>query len=319
MNMCADSIFNPGERMKPRSIEAGDPVVTRLQALARERPDLKDAARIYEAVLPLLRDIDLHVAPVSLTLEEAREKLEKGFPLLSGLDLELDENAVYHLALRLARSIESIQNPSESDISKSSEGVCKDGDTMLPGAARRIRLALEENTMDFSALLAHSAADEPGSVESLARELCLDPGLLRMLVRNALKPALGAWRRQLVPHTEGIRWDRGYCFLCGAEATLGELRDNMQVLHLRCAQCGADWQARRLRCVWCGNEDHETLGCLYNEDQREKMRVEVCDTCRGYLKVISFFSPTPPEMLPVEDLATLHLDYIAQARGYRKT
>lgn len=119
--------------MKPSSIETGDPVVTRLQALARECPDLKDAARIYEAVLPLLRDIDLHVAPVSLTLAEAREKLEKGFPLLSGLDLELDEEAVHDLVLRLARSIESIQNPSESGISKSSEGVCKDGDTMLPG------------------------------------------------------------------------------------------------------------------------------------------------------------------------------------------
>ena len=48
------------------------------------------------------------------------------------------------------------------------------------------------------------------------------------------------------------------------------------------------------------------------------MRVEVCDKCNGYLKVVFSFAPTPPEMLPVEDLATLHLDYIAQGRGYAR-
>jgi FdhE protein len=48
------------------------------------------------------------------------------------------------------------------------------------------------------------------------------------------------------------------------------------------------------------------------------MRVEVCDKCHGYLKVINSFTPTSPEMLTVEDLATLHLDYIAEARGYAR-
>ncbi len=41
--------------------------------------------------------------------------------------------------------------------------------------------------------------------------------------------------------------------------------------------------------------------------------------CGGYLKEISSFTPTPPEMLVVEDLATLHLDFIAQQMGYVKS
>ena len=49
------------------------------------------------------------------------------------------------------------------------------------------------------------------------------------------------------------------------------------------------------------------------------MRVEVCDLCHGYIKVISAYSPTLPEMLAIEDLATLHLDYIAQANGCSRT
>jgi FdhE protein len=307
--------------MQSNSVDIDDPIVERLRALAREYPDLKDAARIYAAVLPLLRDADLQVVPVSLTCEEAREKLKKGLPLLPGLDLELNEKAVCDLVLRLARSIETvgeIQNPCESDREDFSEDARKDVDIMLPEAARRIRLALEENKMDFSALLPHIAADEPGFIEAAARDLDLDPGLLRMLARHAFKPALGAWRRQLASLAGGIWWDKGYCFICGAEATLGELRENGQVMHLRCGQCGADWQSRRLRCIFCGNENHGTLSCLYSEDQLEKMRIEACDSCRGYLKVITSFSPTPPEMLPVEDLATLHLDYIAQERGYER-
>lgn len=61
---------------------------------------------------------------------------------------------------------------------------------------------------------------------------------------------------------------------------------------------------------------HRTLSCLYSEEQREKMRVEACDRCRGYLKVIASFSLLSPEMLFVEDLATMHLDYVAARHRY---
>lgn len=66
----------------------------------------------------------------------------------------------------------------------------------------------------------------------------------------------------------------------------------------------------------CGNEDHRSLRYLYDEHNREKARIEACDKCKGYLKVISCFAPTPADMLAVEDLATLPLDYIAKEQGY---
>ena len=129
--------------------------------------------------------------------------------------------------------------------------------------------------------------------------------LFVILAQNALKPALRAWHKQLTPLADGFPWQKGICFVCGAAATLGELQENDQVKHLRCGQCGADWQFPRLQCMYCGNEDHQTLKHLYTESHRETMRVEVCDKCHGYLKVITSFAPTSPEMLTVEDLATL--------------
>jgi FdhE protein len=185
-------------------------------------------------------------------------------------------------------------------------------------AAHRIRIVLEENRLDVGGLLPHIAAGESNQVFSAAKGLQVDHGLVWTLAQNALKPALRAWCKQLTPLAKGIPWHKGTCFVCGAAATLGELQENDQVKHLRCGSCGADWQFRRLQCMYCGNEDHKTQRYLYAESQREKMRVEVCDKCHGYLKVIAAFTPTPPEMLTIEDLATLHLDHIAQERGYAR-
>lgn len=289
-----------------------DPIVQPLRALAHESPDLKAAARLYEAILPLLRDADLHCAPVSLTRDQICEKLERGLPLLHDLDLELDREAVRELMLELAEAVESVGRKDQPHKRLSWGRVSHEPDAV----ARRIRIALEDNKLDIAELLTDISAGERGPVTAVAQDLQLDPDLLWTLAQNALKPALRAWCRQLTPLAKGASWNRGTCFVCGAAATLAELQDNDQGKHLRCGSCGADWAYRRLQCTYCGNEDQKTLGCLYEEDQRDKMRVEACHKCKGYLKVISSFTPAPPEMIPVQDLATLHLDYIALERGY---
>jgi FdhE protein len=96
---------------------------------------------------------------------------------------------------------------------------------------------------------------------------------------------------------------------------LGELREN-GARHLRCGRCGAGWPVRRLCCPSCGNEDHGTLPTLSEEGNLGKRRVEACDRCGRYVKVIASAAPTVPELLAVEDLATLHLDIIARGRRY---
>jgi len=288
--------------MPIESTEAADPIIQRLRALARKSPDLKDAARVYEAVLPLLRDADLHVKTIPLTLEQAREKMGKGQPLLLGMDLDIDLDSARVFMIKLARALES------------SSG----GTGYQAGAAHRILLALEENKLDLGVLLVPAAEGKNGSIVSSAQVLGLDAELLMTLLQNALKPAMREWRRQLTPLAEGIPWNKGACFICGDAAALAELQGNNQAMHLRCGRCGADWMFRRLQCIYCGNEDPETLRYWDSGSRGEIMRAEACEKCKGYIKVIAAFDPTPAELLAVEDLATLHLDYIAQERGYSR-
>jgi FdhE protein len=234
---------------------------------------------------------------------------------LHDVDLDLDVESVRELMIKLASAVETIgkKNPWHR--------------LRLPrtpaqhetdAAAHRIRAALEENRLDLGALLPHIASGESGPITSAAQNLNLDPGLLMTLAQNALKPALRAWCRQLAPLARGIPWHKSGCFVCGAAATLAELQENDQVKHLRCGSCGADWEVRRLQCIYCGNEDHRTLPHLFEEKDLERIQLEACDKCKGYLKVIASFRPALVEMLAVEDLATLHLDYIATERGYTR-
>jgi formate dehydrogenase accessory protein FdhE len=279
--------------------QVADPIVQCLHALVEHSPDLQGAAGLYEIILPVLRDADLRVATVSFTPDQAQAKIAQGLPLLHDIELGLDNRAVQELTLRLASALENA------------------GEDMRP-KYRRIRLALEENRLDMSELLPHITANAREMFALAVQSLQLDPGLLWALAENVLKPAWRAWCRQLTSQVDVTQWNRGFCFICGACAIFGELRENHLVKHLRCGQCGADWPFRRLQCLYCGNEDHHTLGYLYAEPDHERMRAEVCETCKGYLKIIISFAPTPPDMLAVSDLSTLHLDYIAQERGYTR-
>ncbi len=278
---------------------SADHVSQRLSLLANEWPALKKAARLYEAIIPVLatiEDAEAGAGRVSITAAEAQSRMAEGMPLLQGVELELDALTVRDLMIQLARAAEKME----------------------VGPAGRIRLALENDILDIAGLIPSVIAGDKDAVTTIAQNLQLDPGLVLTLAANAIKPAMRAWCSQLKQLAEGIPWDEGYCFVCGAYALLGELRDDNQVKHLRCGRCGADWRVRRLQCAYCGNDDHHTLGYLYPEGRPEKIQAETCDKCGGYLKVITSFASASPSMLAVEDLSTLHLDFIAKDRGYAR-
>jgi hypothetical protein len=289
---------------------ATDPLIQRLRQLALTSPALAATAHQYENLLPRLRDADIQAAPILLSTEQIQEKLQQGIPLLFDMDLDIDVASARELMIRLAdagsgkSSRFSLRLPWTSHVPDDHENTLK------------IRTALEENKLDAGLLLSLTAAGEHNSVFAEADKHGLDPELLLALAQNALKPAFRSWCRQLSPLAAGVSWHKNICFVCGAPAMLAELQGNDQGKHLRCGACGADWQVRRMQCAACGNEDHKTQHYLYAEDQRDTMRIEVCDACKGYVKVIASFSPMPVELITIEDLATVHLDALAREKGY---
>jgi FdhE protein len=282
-------------------------VAARLREVANRNPELIDlvaAAGLFGELLPLLRSADLSAGTLSITGDIAAEKMRMGLPLLVDIELELDLAAVRKLMISLAAALETFK-----------ANACGGPNATAP---RDIRLAAEDGRLDTDQLISCAMTGDITHIRSMATDHGLDADLLVALARNALKPALREWCRQLEPVTEKCDWHKSYCPVCGAAPVLGELREDHQAKYLRCGQCGAGWPAPRLKCTVCGNVDHKTIGYLYAEDQPAKILAEVCDDCGGYLKVINAYQPTPAEMLPVEDLATLHIDHIAKERGYAR-
>ena len=96
----------------------------------------------------------------------------------------------------------------------------------------------------------------------------------------------------------------------GAWPLLGELRGVELAQWLRCSACGSGWRGQRLVCPYCANSDYRGLGTLAIEGE-QRFRISVCERCKGYVKVGNAFDPPPPELLAVDDVASMHLDLAA--------
>jgi len=96
---------------------------------------------------------------------------------------------------------------------------------------------------------------------------------------------------------------------------------------LVCHRCETRWPFRRIVCPFCGNDDHKLLGylTLAGEESGEgaeggagaRVRLDTCDSCRTYLKVVDLRvgGTIFPE---IEDLLTPRHDLAASQQGYRR-
>ncbi len=274
-------------------------IIKRLDVIAQKSPDLADTARLYGAILPVLCDEVVSDPSTGLSAETVRAREEQGIPFLEGFDLEVDVGQVTGLFIRLDAAAEEA------------------GATRV--SVEKIRLWIDaEHGGDAAAAFHSLMACDDGLLRKQLERIGLDHELCRFLAQNAMKPLLHSWRRRLTALAAGSRWSKGTCFVCGSAPLIAELQGNDQERHLRCGLCGADWRIARLSCPHCGNEDHRSLRVLFQENDPKRPRIDACDKCMTYLKVIPAFSPTPVDLLPVEDLATLRLDAVACVKGYRR-
>ncbi len=168
---------------------------------------------------------------------------------------------------------------------------------------------------DAVALLEAAVRQQPAELGALADAAGVDRGALTSIAHLAAFPLLQAWGRLLedqVPHF----WPHGYCPICAAWPILAERRGLDRTRRMRCGRCGGEWELQWLSCVYCGEREHERLGSLIPEGRGETLKVETCNSCRGYLKSVATLQGIPPFELLLQDLETVELDLIALERGF---
>ncbi|MBI5044123.1 MAG: formate dehydrogenase accessory protein FdhE [Nitrospirae bacterium] len=113
-------------------------------------------------------------------------------------------------------------------------------------------------------------------------------------------------------------WENSFCPVCGSLPSLGVLGgDREGGMSLVCSLCETQWDFRRLYCPFCGNDNQEWLGYLYSETD-EGYRVNYCNKCKLYLKIVDIRKKGNVYSYPIEDIITLPLDILAQEHGYKR-
>jgi formate dehydrogenase maturation protein FdhE len=110
---------------------------------------------------------------------------------------------------------------------------------------------------------------------------------------------------------------QGHCPFCGGAAVVGsrkEIRDaNAALRVLHCGLCGSEWNAARVSCPSCA-EDNPAKLPIFTSDAYPAVRIESCETCSRYVKSLDL--TTDARIIPeIDDIASIAMDLWAVEEG----
>ena len=148
------------------------------------------------------------------------------------------------------------------------------------------------------------------SVKKICAELELNETLTRKIfwatIDKLIPAELKTWDKD--------DWQENYCPICGRRPVMAQLKkfNDGRARWLLCGGCRTLWNFPRTGCPYCGNKDLEKIHIL---ELNEKIRLDVCDECRAYLKT---YGEEDEENIYLRDWTTLHADLLAEEKNLHK-
>ncbi len=185
----------------------------------------------------------------------------------------------------------------------------------LAGNARFLKKTVSERSFDPDALFSAVLNQQDQAIQDLSRLLDVPEQELILFGYLSIAPSIRACAEQLEIYLAGMpELQKGYCPICGNLPDMAFLdQDGRQFLH--CCFCGHEWKAKRIGCVYCGNNGKDMQHYFYNEEEKE-YRVNLCDHCRQFIKLVDLRQMNREFFPNLEMIATLHLDMQAREKGY---
>ena len=184
-----------------------------------------------------------------------------------------------------------------------------------PGETKEVLQMIQDGTFNFEKMISdsfNSIEDDNDIAEDIDDDVI---DLVDLFLEESLRPALEKVVEKYGKSIAKTAWAEGYCPICGKEPKIGEIREEEGRRFLFCTQCGFEWRFMRIKCPFCGNEEQQTLA-YFSIEGEERYRVDVCNECKRYIKTVDFRETKEEANLDVEDIATLHLDMLANEEGY---
>jgi len=234
---------------------------------------------------------DFSLLGLKLDVDPLPEAWYQGKSLLNPEELSLDWEKVSALYKRLVELVKK-----QKDGRRQGKGLLK---------------AIKEMENGVPVLIKAALAADIKAIETSAKALSIDSPVLALLLRLSLRPALIAIAQAVLEQLDLSLWHYGHCPVCGSAPGLADLSGEGGKRRLHCSLCETVWSYPRLRCPFCENDNREELSYLRAENE-EYLRVNLCGRCNNYLKTLDLRELQGPVILPLDDVATWHLDIIAQ-------
>ena len=177
--------------------------------------------------------------------------------------------------------------------------------------------ALVDRQVDIQTLFGAALHQDSATLTELAAPFSVDAAAFEAVSALIPLPFLQAcnrsWENGAAPG-----WTETYCPICGSWPAYAEVRGIERRRYLRCARCGAGWQAHGLSCPYCGMTDHNELLSLVPENCAFNAVIDACKRCLGYVKTFTKLQGSNPANVILDDLASVELDIAAAEQGYRR-
>ena len=280
-----------------RNTVRADQIRKAVAAVKEERPAYAELLDFYEKLF-LAQEAakaQVQLEPTLISEDLLLMKRKEALPLINREDFVIDKRASEALLGEIC-SVATATNE------------------ILAKTATKVADAVDKGIVDTSALFSRILSEDETNLGEAAQELDIDKKILGFLVYSSIRPSLSLCAEQLATYLDNnAPKENGYCPICGSPPVLSILGDEGE-RSLVCSFCGHEWMARRLCCPFCDNKDPKTWHYFFSQEEKA-YRVEVCDSCRKYLKTVDTRKTNHPLYPLVEQISTLHLDLLAQEQG----
>ena len=272
----------------------------RLEQCRKDRNELEEILAFYDKVLTAQHEAqeEIPMPEIDLSAEQIELKIEEGFPLVDLGNFSVDKDSSERHFRRLCQ-------------------LSKEENPVLASAGKALLEAMDSGTLEAAELSKAVLRNHAETIDGYAKDLEISSSVLQTLTKLSIQPSLLVAVASLAKATDLDRWRYGYCPICGGLPAIAALVGEEGKRVGLCSFCGHLWKLLRLGCPFCDNDKQEALRYFFAEGD-DLYRVQVCEQCKGYLKVVDTRKGGDPKALAVDDLVTAHLDLLAEEEGYQR-
>jgi len=283
--------------MTPDMALTPDQVAKAAETIKKLRPVYASLLNFYEQVFVAQEDAKSRIQMDPIQISEAilAVKAEEKLPLINMSEFKIDSKSAGELLKKICT-------------------IAKDANENMANSAQALLAAIDSEYFDLDLLFSSLIEENDAFFVETAEDRNIDKNILAFLTYSSIQPSLTLCAEQLATYLHADDpWEKGYCPICGSPPGLSLLEEE-GARFLTCSFCWHRWSARRVYCPFCENTDSKTLHYFFSEEE-EDYRVDVCDGCNKYIKVIDTRKANRVIYPPLEQISTLHLDIQAREKG----